>query len=185
MRPTPEFNTKKAAQVSALFAQNQGGTIDVLKLVKLLYLADREFIKRYDEPILFDHPHSMNHGPVNSISYDLINGVEDDKHWNEYLDDRAGHKIGVRCAVDPMNLDQLSRAELKVLDDIWAQFGHMTKWEIRDYTHKECPEWEDPDGSSYSIPYRRIFAALGKADPNGLENRLEERKRVSRIMANL
>ena len=50
-----------------------------------------------------------------------------------------------------------------VLAAIWAKFGHMTKYQIRDYTHdsRNCPEWRDPKGSSYPIHYKTIFEALG------------------------
>jgi Protein of unknown function (DUF4065) len=61
------FNVKKAAQVAAFFALKQGGQIHVLKLTKLVYLSDREFMDRYDIPITGDKLVSMDHGPVNSV----------------------------------------------------------------------------------------------------------------------
>ena len=60
------FNARKAAQVGAYFAKASGGKINVLKLVKLIYLADRHSMELYDAPILNDVFVSMNKGPVNS-----------------------------------------------------------------------------------------------------------------------
>jgi uncharacterized phage-associated protein len=71
-----EFNRRKAAQVAAFFARAEGGRINVLKLVKLIYLADREFVLRHGEPMLDDRWVSMPHGPVNSGTYDMIQGMQ-------------------------------------------------------------------------------------------------------------
>ena len=40
----------------------------------------------------------------------------------------------------------------------------MTRWEIVDYTHDNCPEWEDPNGSSSPIPLEQLFAAIGRSE---------------------
>jgi uncharacterized phage-associated protein len=62
------FEPKKADQVAAFFAIRANGKISKLRLVKLIYLADREFAARYDEPMLFDRLVSMPFGPANSIT---------------------------------------------------------------------------------------------------------------------
>jgi uncharacterized phage-associated protein len=163
----PWFNIRKAAQVSAYFALKQGGAINVLKLTKLIYLADRLFMERYDAPLLDDELVSMDHGPVNSMTYDCINGNQADRSdWNEFVADRSpfAYSIGVAPGVTVERLDELSRADRQVLDETWRSFGRMTQWEIRDYTHKNCPEWENPQGSSHPIPYERVFKFLGKED---------------------
>ena len=48
----PGYDVRKAAQVAAFFAIKAGGKINKLRLVKLIYLADRQFMIRYDEPML-------------------------------------------------------------------------------------------------------------------------------------
>lgn len=61
-------------------------------------------------------------------------------------------------------LTELSDADLYVLESVWARFGYMTKWEIRNYTHDNCEEWRDPQGGTLPIFYKDVFVALGKAD---------------------
>ena len=58
------YKARKAAQVAAFFAIKSGGTVNVLKLMKLMYLSEREFISRYDVPMLFDRLVSMKNGPM-------------------------------------------------------------------------------------------------------------------------
>jgi uncharacterized phage-associated protein len=160
------YNAKKAAQTIAYFAiKNGSGPLDVLKAVKLVYLADRQSIACYGFPIQDELRVSMPHGPVNSQTYSHINGEQDlaASGWSDYLRDKADHKIALaRPDIVEDDLDELSDANLLVLDQVWERFGAMGKWELRDWTHvrENIPEWEDPNGSSSPIPIERIMGYL-------------------------
>ena len=162
----PGYNVRKAAQVVAFFAIRQGGRINVLKLSKLVYLSDRAFVEKYDVPILYDKLVSMQHGPVNSLTLDFVKGfLSDAVNWDEFVSDLDRHDVGLsRDDLRVEHLDELSDAEITTLEAIWAAFGHMSQYEIRDYTHAHCPEWEDPDGSAKPIEYKRLLECLHK-DP--------------------
>lgn len=179
------YNARKAAQVVAFFAKAEGGKINVLKLVKLIYLADREAMLSFEAPILQDKFVSMDHGPVNSITLNYINGLSEDRaDWNALITDRSDHFIGLTDqSIKIQDLDELSVAELKVLELIWQRFGAMNQFEIRDYTHKNCPEWENPNGSSTPIPVERIFKFLGKFDSGALASKLESERIMDQIFA--
>lgn len=160
---TPWFNVRKAAQVAAFFALKERGSINVLKLVKLIYLADRRFMEEYDATILSDRLVSMPHGPVHSMTFNYMSGLETSDDWQQFVADREGHNIGLaRPGIKVDDLRELSVAELEILEETWAKFGGYKPFELRDYTHDNCPEWEDPHGSSTPIPYARLFRFLGK-----------------------
>jgi len=182
--PLPAYNVRKAAQVVAFFAKKQGGSINVLKLAKLVYLADREFMSRYDCPILYDQLVSMEHGPVNSRTLNYINGcLTDERNWDSLLVDREGHTVGLRNPqLSTDDLDELSEAEVEVLEDVWSQFSSMDRYALRDYTHEHCPEWEDPDGSSSPIPYERVFKFLGKRHSAELQEMIETQRALDRSL---
>lgn len=55
--------------------------------------------------------------------------------------------------------DQLSEAELSVLDDVFEQWGRKSRWEIRNYTHT-LPEYTETTGS-IPIQFRDILLAQG------------------------
>lgn len=178
------YNSRKAAQIAAYFAMREGGNIPVLKVVKLIYLAERAFLGAYEASMLNDQLVSMEHGPVNSITLNRINGSGDDGgKWAEFVTDRSHHRISVaKPSISVDDLNELSRAELKTLDSTWAEFGHMSQWEIRDYTHDHCPEWEDPDFSSYPIPYSRVFKFLGKENPDELDKRIQRERKIDALL---
>lgn len=159
------FNEQKAAQIAAWFLAQEGGAMPHLKLMKLMYLADREAMLRFGFPMTGDLFVSMPHGPVLSNTLSHINDEAQSAPdgWDKWISDKANHMVALVREPNPDELDELSRADLTVLGTTWAKFGHMTKYQIRDYTHdrNNCPEWEDPDGGSNPIPYEVVFRALG------------------------
>lgn len=165
------YNPRKAAQTIAYFAIRSGGELPILKAVKLVYLSDRESISNYGFPIQDERLVSMPHGPVNSSTYSYIQGEKrdaDTSGWSEFLSDRANFVVGLsRADISEDDLDELSDADLDVLETIWGKFGGMDRWTLRDWTHdsNNVPEWEDPNGSSSEIPLERIMKYIGIENP--------------------
>jgi len=181
------YNARKAAQVAAYFAKVQGGKINVLKLVKLIYLADRLALETFESPILADKFVSMDHGPVNSITLNYVNGLSDDRdEWAEFVGEREGNFVGLaNNEIKIHDLDELSVAEIKILGLIWHRFGKMDRFEVRDFTHDNCPEWEDPHGSSTPISLERIFQSLGKRDSAELAAKVEAERYIDQLIADV
>jgi uncharacterized phage-associated protein len=179
------FKVRKAAQVVAYFAIAEGGAINVLKLTKLVYLAEREFVRRYDALMLNDRLVSMPHGPVNSMTYNYIDGCEDQRaDWDRFVSDRANHDVAVADpALSVHDLDELSEAELGVLGDVYAQFRAYSGFQLRDYTHQHCPEWEDPQGSSAPIPLERLLKFLNKPKAAEIARAIEAERALDRTLA--
>lgn len=172
----PGYEARKAAQAVAFFALKAGGSINVLRLSKLIYLAEREYISRYDDSMFYDYLCSMPDGPVASITLNLINGNAESGDWSEFVAPRDGYDIKVSSPdVTANSLDDLSEADLEVLHEVWGKFKKYSKYGLRDYTHKaeNVPEWRDPQGSSLPISYEEVFSHLGRCDAENLAKRLE------------
>jgi len=155
-----KYREKKATQAAARLLQLSGGRMSHMKLIKLLYLADRRAILQWGRPITFDWYFSLPHGPVLSFTLDKINSDPDPSapsYWHRYISEREGHEVRL---LDPSPTDDLSRAEEELLDKIHSEFGSMDQWQLRDYSHA-LPEWQDPQGSSIRIRIRDILAAEG------------------------
>lgn len=167
------FTGEKTAQMAAYFMdKEEKRQIEILKLIKLLYLADRESTDRYGEPISYDKMVAMDHGPVLSRTLDLINGFvsdDDGAQWDAWISDRRSHSVALRRSAAREHLDQLSDADIEVLSAIWKRFGQLSKWQIRDYTHDHLSEWSKPEGTSHPISEYRLLRALGRSEREARE----------------
>jgi hypothetical protein len=57
------FDERKATEAAAYLLRLRGGRMSYLKLIKLLYLADREALSRWGFSVTNDRHVSMPHGP--------------------------------------------------------------------------------------------------------------------------
>src|ERR1035441_6261599 len=81
------FETLKAVQAAAVLLKEENGTMSRLRLLKLLYIADRESIAETLRSITGDDVMAMDHGPVLSKTYRLIKreaGAEN-VIWDKYI----------------------------------------------------------------------------------------------------
>lgn len=157
------FNERKAAEMAAFLLQRAGGKLNVLKLTKLLYLAERESMNLHGFPICGDRMVSMPKGPVLSGTLDLTSGNTISPHWEALIEDREHHDVRLRTPVERTDLCELSDSAISVMEKVWEKFGQMDQWQLVKFTHDKCAEWEDPNGSSVLIPPKRVFAAVGKS----------------------
>ena len=157
------FNEIKAAQMAAFLLQKGGGELNVLKLTKLLYLAERESMDRSGMSISDDYMVSMPNGPVLSNTLDLTNGNVKSAQWESWIEDREHHKVKLKKDFVREDLSSLSQNAISALEAVWNKFGEMDQWDLVKYTHDKCDEWENPGRSSVPIPSKRVFKALGKS----------------------
>jgi uncharacterized phage-associated protein len=182
------FNEKKAAQAAAFFLFQAGQPMSVLKLTKLLYLAERRSFERFGSPMIGDRLVSMPHGPVLSVTYNHMSGELEsiEGGWDSWIADRAGHDLDLRTRAalqDPASdLLELSDADVEVLAEVWGRFGRMTGWELRNWTHDNCPEWKDPEGSMIPMKLEDLFAAL-KYSPEQAREAMERLEGESAVTA--
>jgi len=89
------FNVEKSAQAGAFLLKMNGGEFDTYKFIKFLYLADREALRCWNEPITGDHAASMPYGPVLSTIYDLTKGTAPYFHdvWSQFISDTEKERI--------------------------------------------------------------------------------------------
>lgn len=158
------FDDRKTAQAASYLVSLNGGRLNYMVLVKLLYLSDRQALIETGAPITGDRMVAMPHGPVLSCTYDLINmGApehEESSPWYEYLTEPSGYEVRAKKDAET---DELSAYEIGVLEQTFQRFGRMNKWTLRDYTHT-LPEWSDPQGASFPIDPVDILRSAGCAD---------------------
>lgn len=181
------FSEEKVAQMAAYLLSKGGGRMAYLKLIKLLYLSDRQSMDTHGDSISGDRFVAMKHGPVLSQTYDLVkNGGEEESGWNHWIRGADNYEVALKPqTISVVDLDELSEADIEILDSIMAEFGHMTKYQIRDFTHDNCAEWQDPGCTSVAITPYATFTALGRtpAVATVLQERIFEREQLDRTLS--
>lgn len=180
------YTRQRAAQIAGYFLVKEGSRrMAYMKLIKLMYLADREAFARLGRPISDDRLVSMPRGPVLSATLDLLNGTVESDDWSQWISAAARFQVELaKDVIDRDSFDEISNAELGILDSVWKEFGHMTQFELQDWTHQNCAEWVDPNGSSKPITKESILKALGRnpEQVKAIVDELAVRRDLSRIL---
>lgn len=141
-----------------------------LKLMKMMYIAEKTFLLQYGETITGDKMVSMPRGPVLSSVYNLFTSGAD--YWNNWIQNPGNYDLSLAGRVkvnesDPLDtFDELSVAEKNVLDEVFAKYCNLNRWQLVDLLHQKenCPEWQDPHGSSLQIGLRALLLKNGKSE---------------------
>lgn len=160
------FSTNKILQIVGYLLSLNGGKMNLLKLMKELYLIDRLSIEETNFSLSGDEYFSLKHGPVLSAAKNILEdlGRDKDSDWNNFLIKNDGIKYYPNIElIKNTNDDFLSDKDKEYIEIISNKFKDYNEWEIEEYTHT-LEEWKDPNGSSIKIRYEDIMRALNKND---------------------
>lgn len=158
------MDINKLIQVTAYVINKYYGRLNYTKLIKELYLSDRKSFDLYGVSITGDVYYSLPNGPILSELYDYIRNRGESLNqtlWNcRFI--TVGNDISLTSNYYFSNL--LSESEMKILDEVDNQFHSSSYGEMIDFVHDKnnCPEWENPFGSSKPIFVRTILEKLNK-----------------------
>ena len=153
------FNFEKSVQAAAYLLHLDGGRMERMRLLKLLYIADREMLSEVGRSITGDTGYAMNYGPVLSRVYNCIKGEDPNAlDWEKQIQSE-GHAVRL---VQNSSRDDLSRAEIGKLNEVTERFRNQDEWDISEHTHT-FQEWKDHyvKDSSASIPWEEMLKAQG------------------------
>lgn len=152
---------KTIQAAAALLSMERDRRMGRLRLLKLLYIADRECLREVGRSLTLDRVAAMTHGPVLSGVYDLIKGVHIcSPGWELYFrnEDRF-----VEMYNDP-GRGELSRFELTKLRDTSESRVNKSDWDVARET-EAYPEYKSNWSGSGStpIPLGEIVDAVGRS----------------------
>lgn len=188
------FCEEKVAQMAAYLLLKRGGRMAYLKLMKLLYLSNRQSILKHGRMIGEDSLYSMKFGPVMSNTLNLIRGKAEGigDYWYNLIETN-GHNVSLRS--DPREMDadevfdELSRADIRILDEIYSRYGHMNRFDLANMTHLEsvCPEWHDHGNSRKPIDLKEMLISEGKSEDeaNRIIGKMEESQKLKEFSLQL
>lgn len=171
------FDEQKVTEAAAFLLGLRGGCMHYIKLMKLLYIADRQAFSEWGVPISNDNYVSMDNGPVLSQTYNLIK--DGGRFWSEYISAPFGD-YEVELNRPLQRNSRLSPAEEETLKRVFAEYGHQNRWKIVDFMHS-LPEWKNPGGSSIPIPINDILQALNESEENiqAIISEIEQERKIT------
>jgi len=137
------------ARHATLWLLKRHGALDHIKLLKLVFLADVEHLRKYGRPVVGGEYFAMEHGPVASeLKLARIIGTA------------AVNDFTLRGVEEP-DEDQLSETDLEILRDVNERYGAWDRYRLSNYTH-QFEAWkrnwkQDDDRRSFPIPYDDIL----------------------------
>lgn len=164
-----QFDREKAIQAIAYMAELGLPWLSKMKVCKLLYFADKRHLLNHGRPVLGDWYACMDHGPVPSSTYDLINEVlapneattDSAKLFSEFVGVDGTKKFAEFVTKKPADLDVFTPSELDALKATISELGKKHPYDLRELSHKD-PAWLIPDehrspGSSVPIEWDLFF----------------------------
>jgi uncharacterized phage-associated protein len=156
------FDLKRTLQaVGEMLRQSPAQRMNYMRLLKLLYIADREMLAEHAHPITGDQAVAMQRGPVLSQTYDLLVEKVQDPVWAKCL--KRDHFEVV--LFDNPGKSHLSKDILKKLQTIMVRYQDLDEWDMVEVTH-HLEEWRKnfPAGSTsaHPIPWEDALIAQKK-----------------------
>jgi len=155
------IDERRATDMAAyLLSKDKYGEMHYKKLMGLMYLSERRFMKNHYGLICDDYFEAKEHGPVLSETYKLMEGtrkptfkvwdddIEEDVPFDIWsskinkLDDDGYISVKEILTEDSMKRLRLSPINCEIMDDIWEEYGHLSERELREYIQNTCPEWK-------------------------------------------
>ena len=127
------------------------------RIVKLIYLADKEHLNRFGRPITFDRMVAMENGPVPSTTYSLLKrdgrlAINYKKLPFDFVSrGKFDYIENPKRAVDEK---KLSKSDIKILDVIIKKYGQESFGTLFDITHEHSAyknAWRARDGKNSKV----------------------------------
>ena len=168
------MNERRATQMAVAFITKANRPVGWLRLVKLMYLAEREAMCRFLLPIIGDQIFAMQQGMALSDTARLAQGKEEaDGEWDQHIV-RTARGLGIRRGVSAGSLGDLSEDDLGAIQRVWERYGDKSQDELVHDVHHKLPEWMDHwdnhDRKTHAVPvpyetlYRTICEGVNEAD---------------------
>lgn len=179
------FDPKRVTQAAAFLVNRSGSNrMQYLKLLKLLYFADRESLREKGYPITGDQAYAMDYGPVLTRVFDYIKcqiraGAD---VWSTYFR-TFGYEIEL---VEDPGTGDLSKYDRRILTDIYDRYKDRDGFDLSHLSH-DFPEWKEvyQEGrTSTLIPIEKTLDALGIQIEN-LQEQIEEERSYFQHFGNI
>lgn len=184
LNPEPyRMQFEKALQATALMVRLHGNRTKYFRVLKLLYIADRESLLETGYPITTDRFVAMKYGPLLSGLYNYVSGEYEGEQADRFAECFQIDQYDIVLKKDT-GAGKLARYEVQKLQEVFKKYENVPWNKLIDITH-EFPEWKknDPGASSQTIPVPHVLENLGNpAKQEHILNRLMSHAAAKRLL---
>lgn len=152
-----------------------GGSVDYVKLNKLLYFAQQLHLVRYGRGIVNDTFRASDLGPVPSFIFKALKDNEDKVVVDKNIDDFnkgifiiPGKPQTIKSSEKP-DMDEFSVSDIKCLDEILGRYKNLTSKALTEISHRD-KAWIDANNSRKLDPEKDRISKLDMAKSGGASN---------------
>lgn len=184
------YKEQTAAQVVAYFLWKAKQPIAYIKIMKLMYFAEREFLLSHGSRLTGDELFSLPYGPVLSNTLDRFHIIDWDPYWSKWIECKAKNMFSLKKGDFTINsFDHLSDAAIKILDRVYEKYGGYEAFDLVDLTHtcEHCPEWQNPGKSRLPLKIEDILRNHGRdqQQTDAIMKSLREQDEYDKLIADL
>jgi len=184
MTKPADFKLEKTVQVINFFLnQDESKSMSKMKLLKLIWLADRYTMRNYGYSITHDDYYAMEHGPVGTVTKDILDAIKKNEYIDKFIKVVSDREIE---SIEAIDFEEFSETDLSTLRMVQAVYGKIETYSLREYTHK-FPEWVrfekiiSSNGGSHKMhiedffknPSKRIVRSIFTQDESVLNDNKE------------
>ena len=154
------FDFDNSLQAAAYLLHLEEGRMPFRRLVRLMYVAERELLAQTATPLTGDIYKATEHGPVLGHVFDLVMGKGSRSAEWECFIKRSGYAVNL---VNEPGRGRLSGDVVDKLVEVSQRYREKGDWTTRDLA-REFPEWEKnfPGEEPTLIPLKDILDAQGE-----------------------
>lgn len=139
------FDERKALDVACYFMKLHKLPINYMKLLKYMYIYERNQILEHSSVTISDDYFSMKNGPVLSKTYDLIKEITGESAktssiWHDYIIKSILDKFSLELTEEKNAFPRLSKMDMLEIEKIFHQYKSNDQWEMSEISHT-FPEW--------------------------------------------
>jgi uncharacterized phage-associated protein len=179
-----EYDFENALAAMVYIAAKEPRSLDVYKICKLVFLADKLHLVQHGRTITGDQICAMEYGPVPSNTYRVLSRLISETPGDSRVDVLSSHlnidrsfsypRISERKDA-PIKFDEfLSRSDMRALDEVISLHGAKSFDELKALTH-EMPSYKrawHPERSANNPTM--LYEDLFEEDSDALRGTLEE-----------
>lgn len=193
MKTTDQILKIKATVLYILKSLPKG--VDYIHLFKVMYFAQQDQLAMYGKPVMYDTFVARKHGPVPTLTYKVLKGVEGkidlsspelkDFAQSISVSSADGHQVvflkeGAEC-----DMDELSAADLMTLNKWIEKCKDMEAFDLSDLSHdkawKNAKRKADETGEDVKITMYDMAKAAGAS--TGMLGVIRERQMIRMALA--